>query len=88
MDIETANLKLPLRTSGHVQMQRSVRDGFKKIDQAITDLQGGEGGGSTDPRVDTLVADVADLKSRVETLETASADYETRIAALEAAANP
>lgn len=69
MKVETEHLKLPLRTSGHVQMQRSVRDGFEKIDQAVNALQTGSSG-AADPRIDALLADVADLKTRVASLET------------------
>lgn len=87
--IETDNLKLPLRTAGHVQTQRSLREGFEKLDEAVSALQGGGGGGTTDPRVDTLVADVADIKTRLEAVEafgariTAVEAFESRIAALE-----
>lgn len=69
MKVETEHLKLPLRTAGHVQMQRSLREGFEKLDETVSALQGGGGGGTTDPRVDTLVTDVADIKTRIAALE-------------------
>lgn len=71
MKIETDNLKLPLRTGGHVQMQRSLREGFEKLDVAVTALGGGAGG-ATDPRVDALVTDIADIKARLDALEAAA----------------
>lgn len=93
MKVETEHLKLPLRTAGHVQMQRSLREGFEKLDKAVSDLGGGAGG-TPDPRVETLVADVADIKTRLEAVEafgariTAVEAFEARIAALEAANPP
>lgn len=90
MKVETEHLKLPLRTAGHVQMQRSLREGFEKLDKAVSDLQGGGAGGTPDPRIDTLVTDVADIKTRLEAVEafgtriTAVEAFEARIAALEA----
>lgn len=42
MAVETPNLHLPLKLSGHVQMQQSVRRAFEILDDAV----GGAGGGS------------------------------------------
>lgn len=47
---KTPNLELPLKLSGHVQMQQSVREAFLKIDTAV----GSGGGGAPAPDLSAI----------------------------------
>lgn len=81
---KTPNLGLPLKLSGHVQMQHSVKEAFLKLDTAV----GPGGGGGPAPDLSTITpivtADATDQASAVALVNEIKAKLNALITALKA----